>query len=390
MPDYIEIPIAVDADTLAQEAYDFLQAVMPGWAPASSNLETWLIEAAARLASVIGTLASTVPSSIFRWFGANLVGVPPIDATPATTTTTWTVKNTAGYTIPGGTQVAIPGAGDTLIAFETVGDVIIAPGASATASGEIPIVAITPGADGSGLGGAGTTVELLETLEFVTAITQTAATTGGVDAEDDATYLDRLRTELQLLTPRPILPAEFAALARNTAGVYRALAVDGYNPADDTTGNPRMVCLFLIDIGGSEVGSTIETAVVASLQAQRELNFVVNVAAPTYTSIDVTYSIHVQENFDPAVVEANVSQALDDMLNPANWGLPAGGDQPDWLPDATVRYTDTARTILNIPGVDHIASLEIGVHGGALGASDVALTGQAPLTEVGTITGSTV
>src|SRR5579871_5537388 len=134
---YIDIPITVDQDTLAQDAYDYLQTVLPGWAPNPGNLEVWLIEAIARLVAVVGTVASAVPKSIFRWFGANLVNVPPVDAAPATTTTTWTVKDTAGYTIPDGTQVAIPDGGDNLIPFQTIGDVIIPPGSSTTTAGEI-------------------------------------------------------------------------------------------------------------------------------------------------------------------------------------------------------------------------------------------------------------
>lgn len=386
---YIDIPITVDQDALAQEAYDYLQSVMPGWAPNAGNLETWLTEAFARIAATIGTVASAVPKSIFRWFGAHLVNVPPVDAAPATTTTTWTVKDDAGYTIPDGTQVAIPGTGDTLIAFQTVGDTVIAPGSSATDAGAVTIVAINAGAAGSSVGDVDAAVQLLETLEFVTAITQTAATTGGVDAEDDDAYLDRLRQELQLLTPRPILPAEFATLARTIPGVARALAVDGYNPDDDTIDNPRMVCVFAIDAAGNAVGTGIKDALAAYLEAQREVNFVVNIADPTSTSIDVSYTIAVQTGYDGAVVQATVDTALQAFLSPANWGLPIGGDVPEWINDDTVRYTDIAFAILKVPGVSHIVSLGICESGGSPDTADVSLSGVAPLTQAGTITGAT-
>jgi uncharacterized phage protein gp47/JayE len=64
-------------------------------------------------------------------------------------------------------------------------------------------------------------------------VTLDAPTAGGVDAESDADYLDRLHELLTLLAPRPILPNDFAVLARTVAGVGRATAIDLYNP---TTG----------------------------------------------------------------------------------------------------------------------------------------------------------
>jgi hypothetical protein len=60
---------------------------------------------------------------------------------------------------------------------------------------------------------------------------QTAISTGGVDAESDDDYLDRFRTNAQLLAPRAILPSDFASLLQSVPGIDRALALDGYIPA---------------------------------------------------------------------------------------------------------------------------------------------------------------
>ena len=230
MSSYIEAPVTVDPDSLATIAFDTIQGVFPGWEPNAGNLETILVESVARIAAVDATLAASVLTSIFRFFGP-LVGVNPINATPASTTATVTMVDTAGYTIPAGTIVDIPAAGDTTVQFAVVTAVTVPNGSSSTATGAVTLVALQPGASGSGLGSPGLTVNLNTTLTFVSTVTLTAATTNGLDAETDASFLSRLATEMRLLTPRPILPGDFAAIALNTAGVARALAIDMYQPA---------------------------------------------------------------------------------------------------------------------------------------------------------------
>lgn len=230
MAEYITLPIEVDPAAIVSDFVAYLKLQWPDWEPADGNLDSWLAQAIANDAAELRELASQVPTTIFRYFGATIVNVPPLDSAPAFASTTWTVINNLGYTIRAGTQVGIPAAGDDLIPFEVIDDVVISPGNVVTAAGEVQLVALTPGADGTNLGGPGSTVQLLDPLDFVTGVTLTAATSGGADAEDDDVYLTRLMNELKLLTPRPILPVDFAILAKTIVGVARAVALDGYNP----------------------------------------------------------------------------------------------------------------------------------------------------------------
>jgi hypothetical protein len=225
---YIRFPIETNPNQLALDVYAYIQARSPQWSPNTPNLDVWLIQAFATLAAELREIASDVPDSIFRYFGATMMSIPPIDATHSSVSATFTVQDTAGYTIPDGTQVAIRDSVGNLVGFVTIGDTII-PSGSTTAV--IAMTSIDPGADTAGLGGIGVAAQLLDTLAFVTSIVLTGATTGGVDAEDDTTYLNRLAVELRLLSTRPILPADFAIMTRTQiAGVYRAAAIDGYNP----------------------------------------------------------------------------------------------------------------------------------------------------------------
>jgi hypothetical protein len=159
-----------------------------------------------------------------------MMGLPPQDATPASVYSTWTLIDTLGHTIPAGTHVGISDAAGNINAFLTLVDVVVSAGSSATPAGSVQLQAVTPGLAASGLGGVGVAAQLIDTLDFVSTVVLSTATAGGLDAEDDATYLDRLQRKLRLLSTRPILPSDAAILARDVAGVYRAVAIDGFNP----------------------------------------------------------------------------------------------------------------------------------------------------------------
>lgn len=383
---YIELPITTDAAEMVASAFERIQTVYPDWEPNDANLDVLQLMAIAEMAEQNAIVAADMPKAAFRAFG-KLAGVPPIDASPASANSTWTVKDNAGYTIYADTIVGIPNGSD-LIPFAVQSDVIIPAGSVATAAGAVVLVAVNEGADGDGLPGPPT---LIDSLDYVTGVALTAPTSGGADAEDDDVYLERLVAELQLLTPRPILPRDFAVLARTVPGVYRATAIDGYIPGPPIlTNQPRAVSVAVVDVNGVAVAANIKNAVAALLGGggSREVNFIVNVIDPTYTTIAVTYTLTAYPGWDTADVLARVNAALTDYLNPALWGArPGTGEIPDWLNDSAVRYLEIANIINNIDGVNFITALTIGVQGGALAAADVALTGPAPLPQVGTLTG---
>lgn len=270
MPEYIEFPIDTNPEVLAEDAFDYVQAHFPGWVPNDANLDTIMVEVGARLAAEARDVASIVPVDIFRYFGG-LVGVDPVEAVSASVLTTWTMIDNAGYTIPGGTQVGIRVTGDVLVPFATLVDVVIPPGS--TVNSAVLVSAVEPGGEHSQIGAIAGPVELIDTLDFVLTITQNALTSGGVDAEDEEEYLDRLRTRLQLLAPRPIIARDFAIMAEDIAGVDRAIALDGYNPlaneiqtvdVDATGGN------FQLTFQGQTTANIAWNATAAAVQAALE------------------------------------------------------------------------------------------------------------------------
>jgi hypothetical protein len=226
---FISVDFVTDADTLADDAVDYLRAAMPGWEPADGNLEVWILQAVARQVAELTAVAADVPAAIFRQFGTQLVGLAPQAGARATLTSFWTARDNLGYTIPAGTQVAYRVTGDDLIVFEVVGDTVITPGATTLSGVALQATDVGTAWNAVPIG----PLELVDALSWVESVTASTVSAGGLDAETDDAYLDRLADDLRLLTPRPILPDDFSTLARNVTGVYRALAINGYDPGTD-------------------------------------------------------------------------------------------------------------------------------------------------------------
>lgn len=382
---YIEIPITTEPVDLADESFAYIEDKVPGWLPSPGNLEAWLVEALSQVASELRELIALVPDSIFEFYGESIVGIAPYQAVQATGTTTWTAIDGAGYTIYSGTLVGLtPPATADGYAFEVVNDVAIAPGNTVIAGVEIR--ALEAGAAASGITGA---VQMLDTLDFIEGVTLDAPTSGGADAEDIDAYLDRLSDLFTLLTPRPILPQDFAILAqRSDASVARATAIDLYNPGPPVNANcPRCVTVVLVDANGNPVTPSVKAAVDAQLQAQREVNFLVFTADPTFSSFDVTAMVRCWPGYDPAYVQSLVVAQLSNYLSPSTWGLPPFGDTgaQTWINDTTVRYLELTEQVNRVDGVHYVETLTFGIHGGAQGTVDVVMTGTAPLPKPSTI-----
>lgn len=380
---YIDVPLEVDPDAITAEMIADLQSRISGWLPAGGDAMTILIEVLAqRHAILLEQLTSTL-QDVFRVYGVVLQGVPVNDASRASVASTWTMRDNAGYTIKAGWTVGLRAAGDELVAFQVQDDVVVPPGSTATAAGEVTLVAVEPGAQGTGLSG---TVELIDNLDVVASVAVVDSTAGGRDGETTDEYLDRLSAELRRYGPRVIVPDDFAAEAQEVAGDgYRALALDGYDPGADTFGHDKMVTVVLRDPTGEPATTGVKNAVDAAIQAKRETNFDVRVIDPTYTTVNVTFSFKALSGYDAPTVKAAAEAAVAAYLSPASWGA-VESDELSWMNTTVVRYGELYAVLNAVAGLDYVTALSI------QGSPDTNLTlsGRAPLPRPGTITGTAV
>lgn len=391
MPEYIFDPIETDPDALQQAAFDYIQTRWPNWAPDDGNLESWLIAACARMVAEARDVAADVPLAIFRYFGVKIMGIPYIDATPATVASTWVLSsNPAGRTIASGHLVSIDDADGNPVPFEVVSDLVLVAGDLSSAPTPVILQAVVEGADANNLGGVGVEAVDMESTSWVDTITLTAVTSNGANAQTDEEYAAALSELLTLMTPRPILPRDFSILARYTAlqsgAQIRVLALDGYNPIDATTNNERMISIAAIDaVTGANISAPLKTAIDVDLQAKREVTFFVNMIDPTRTSVDITVQLTAISGFAIADAIVNATADLTEFLQSVNWGRTPGSDEVIWNQTPIVRHQDISTVINNATGVNYWTLLTFGLNGGAQDAADKTLTGAAPLVQPGTI-----
>lgn len=387
--DFIDVVIDSDPTTLVDDAVANLTTTLqtngfPGYQPADGDLEILLLNEIAQMVADWAISSGQVPAAIFRAFGTVLLGIPYTQGSAATVSSTWTLADTLGHTIPAGTFVTVTG-----LAFYVQTDVVVAP-ASSTAT--VTLVANETGSAYNALTGPIATVDQ---IDWVLSIVIIGTTSGGADAEDDTDYQNGLANELALQAPRPITASDYAGMvlspsATTATGVTvgRATAIDGFDPsvhtftgtianasttmtavssftgvtagsiltasgipanttvvsinvgastlvmsaaataphtAQSTTAtgsysNERTVTVFVTDTSGNAISGPNMTLLQTWLGTFREINFVVYVVAPTITTVYVTAEIHVLPSWDSAAVDTDVTAAITTYLNPSSWG----------------------------------------------------------------------
>ena len=284
------------------------------------------------------------------------------------------MSNSDGYTILAGTLVGLRSAGDDVHVFRVRTSVIVEAGSTETLPAEVTLEAIDPGTEPNGIRG-GIAVELIDTLDFVGAIVTTEVVAGGVSAETDREYLNRLADQFALFSPRAIVPTDFEALARSIAGVSRAIAIDGYNSDDQSFNNEKTILVSVIDDMGANVSASTLASTKTLLEREREVNFIINVENPTRTMVNVNVVGVAYPEWVIDDVVANVRDSVSDFLSPSRWGLPRFGDQLLWKDERAVRYLDLVTAVGNTEGLNYPTTVQLAIDDRALAQVDLDLPG---------------
>lgn len=378
MTDFVNIDIDVNAENLEAAAYDFIRVNYPDWEPADGGLVSWVIAAVASMIAEQAALWAVVPMEVFKQFGRTIVNTPPIEASPATGLTTWTMDDTLGYTIPAGTTVDVMVSGDEGVAFATVDDAVVTPGTDEVTG--VLVQAVDTGSAGNNLD-SGNTIRMVSALADVVNVELTSTTENGVDAETEDEYLARLVDELTLLTPRPVNAQDFEILLRRVPGVSRVKAIDNWDGGEPgSIVEPLEVGVVALDSEGAAVSAGVETAMADFIEPYLPQNWVMNIGSPTFTAIDFVVTVRCYEGFDPTAVDAEVTAALAAWVDPSAWGLASQGEVHKWYNTTKVRYLEAAEVVNRVAGVNYIESMTI--EGGTV---DVNLSGRVPVTQPGTI-----
>lgn len=444
MTDYLAPPLELDPGTVVQAFNEYMEAAFPGWTPAAGNLDARTGGAVSQIAAQLNEAASDGATNVFRYFGANIAGVAPHEATLASGTSTWVATDTLGHTIPAGTvAVWVDGVGNRW-GFETLSEAIIAPGSKEIAG--VSARAVIAGEGPNNLSGAA--VELVSPLAFIASVSFPSPTNGGVEAESDAAYLSRLVEEIRTLSPKPIVPKDFNALLTAQATVGRATTIGGFNPTGtikdkakltsasneltglkaattevltvgtEVTGTGIPASTFIIEVKATSVllsnkatetkeneltftgtiknggvvtswvgnakGEALETTPMKELEAliQGEClaGVVYKVLAPKYTTINVAATVSAFAGQSTASVKEAVEAAIKSYLSPENWGQSPTGQSKEWNNDPKVRIVNVEHSILQVIGTHFVSALTLNTE-----ALDITMAGVVALPKLGTL-----
>ena len=389
----IELELIADPDAMAASGEAYMEATIPGFELRPGNVEHVLLYANAQIGAEIVEQAAQIDPLIFSYLGQDLLGIPARTATPATATAsvTWAADVADATVLPAGSLVAVPSPSDEPVVFQT--DVNL----SAPAGGgvmTVNLIALEEGEAGNGCFGQAEPIDIVDGVERIDVTNPSA---GGTEDETSDEYGARLAEALTILAPRPILPNDFATLARQVPGVGRATAIDLYQPAtaaggygtprgaSPATNVPRCVTVVIAVEDGGAPSDALMQEVYNRLDGNREVNFLTYVVPPGYTTIDVTATVTAYPGYDPAIVEQAAEQALADWLNPGDWGTPPGAATGEWIFDNSVRYFEAIEHVNRADGVHYVNALQLRKAGGTFGTADIALTTPVGLPQPGTI-----
>lgn len=341
-----------------------LQTSLPEWVPREGNIEVLLLEAlaleVAESAFTVNRLPSGVVEVLLRLFGIERDNgaAPVVDLE-------FTMVGTTGYTVPAGVQarLEIPGGLEPVI-FTTSAELTIAPGNS---TGVVSAVGdrFTDDANNIVLG---TALEFMDSVVYVEGVTLDAVTTGGREPEEDTDYFTRALTRFTRLSDTLVLPSHFTSFALEDTDFYRAFTIDNWNGSTGSPGDHPGHVTVAVYGNGALATTQQKNDLEAAIEARILANLDAHVIDPTINTVAVTATVKAKAGYLTSSVQSSILQALNNYLDPMTW---------EW--GTVVRRNELITLISNVEGVDYVDTM-------TTPASDLSLTGNAPLADAGTLT----
>ena len=381
MTDYVDLSFDADANAVIGRILDAMAALMPGWSASDGDPGVVLayafgaelfrlaqIAANAGTAGVLGFAAALgyTPRAAVT---ASLQGVRlhvayRLDVDPATVSSVSQVVSepARGFTIQVG-DASFATTADVAELVELTWDAGMSQWVGAVT---VDMAGLTPGTAGNMPAGAPVTI--LTATGRVYAVELTEPGVGGVDAQSTAEFLAEFVTHMRLLRVGGVTVADMAALALSVPGVQRALGIDLLDPSAPGVQTPRACTVIAVDAAGQAVTGAVADALLAALQAAREVNFLVFLAPPVYTPIDITMTVRAADGVDAATAHDAAAAAVAEVIDPATWGTTktvdaATGavslDAASWTERTDVTTWNVAAAVDALPQIAEVLAITV-------------------------------
>lgn len=343
-------PISTEPDDIELEMQDEMAAQFNGWVAIPTALDTQLIAVQAQVsAESRAAVADQIVSHLLALLGS-LFGVPRQEGLPARGSITVRAIDQLGHTIDVGTTVTV---GD--VECQTVDQLVIPAGQD---HASVAIATVNLGADANGATGS-VQIDAFDWIDDAGVILG-APLDRGADPETDQAHSVRLADELQILTFRPLQPADWVVLARRHQPVQFAWAINLYDAQTDTDDQELTVTVVVAGEQAAELSADELAEVDADLQSRRPMNFIVRTVSPTYRPVSVTCTVVAEDGWDTGQVQTMVHDQLAVRLSPAVALQPPYGQDPGFVPAPLIHTSNLIAEALKVPGVARVMSLQIG------------------------------
>lgn len=346
------------------------QLNLPGWVPREGNTEVVLMESLALEISEAIVAINRVPGAVVAAL-LLLAGVDKDYGAAPVATATFTLGDTLGHTIPGGTRLYLVLDDGTTVTFlvEPPG-LTIDPGDD---SGTVSIIGDTFTDEANGIA-TGTKLIMVDPVPFIDTVTLATDVADGRSAETDNEWRDRGVARLSRLSDALVLPRHFEAAALERTEVARAVALDlwdgsGGAPGDD----PGHITVAVLGDGGAALSAPTKAAIETDLEDRAVAILDVHVIDVTIVTVPFAVQYHPLPGFDTAVVTQAVEDALTAYVDPLAW---------QW--GGTIRRFEIVSLVDRVDGVDYPMTVTINAV-----AADYVISGAASLPKAGVLTVTT-
>lgn len=366
---YVDLRIfdVTDQD-IAETGLAMAQANLPGFIPREGHTEVLLMESLALEISEAIVAINRVPGASVAAI-LLLAGVDRDYGAAPIASVEFTLGDTLGHTIPGGTRLHLPLDGDVTVTFlvEPPG-LTVAPGSS---TGTVSVIADTNTGRANGTA-VGTKLLPADPLPFIESAELATAVADGRDPETDDEWRDRGVTRLSRLSDALVLPRHFEAASLERAEVERAVAIDLWDPTDvgDPGDHPGHITVAVLGENGATLSTEAKDAIEQALEAAAVAILDVHVVDVTVDTVPVATQIHELPGYTQAAVTEAVQDAVTAYIDPMTWAW--GG---------VIRLNELVSLIDQVEGVDYVNTVTIdGV------AANYTITGAATLPKAGVVT----
>lgn len=364
---YVDLRVFdVSDQTMINTALAAAKLNLPGWIPREGNTEVVILEALA-LEMAEGIVAvNRIPGAVVAAI-LLLAGVDRDFGAAPIATATFTLADTVGHTIPGGTRLyLLLDDGSTVTFLVEPPGLVIDPGNN---TGTVSIIGDTFTDAANGIGSP-TALVLADPVPFVEHVQLASTVADGRSMETDNEWRDRGVARLSRLSDALVIPRHFEAAALERAEVTRAVAVDLWDGTGAAGGDAGHITVAVLGEDGTPLSTGAKNEILADLEARAVAILIVHVIDITVVTVPFTAQVHLLDGYDDAVTQDAVEDAIRSYVDPMAW---------QW--GGVIRINEIISLIDRVDGVDYVGAVTI--NGLAV---DYAISGAATLPKAGTVT----